>query len=72
MKELQCDYLVVGGGATGLSFADELIHNSTEFTVVIVDRYQLGLPFIDLLWIHMVMEIDPQGSGPVLICVTHL
>ena len=27
-KELECDYLVVGSGVTGMAFADELIHGN--------------------------------------------
>jgi len=38
MKNLCCDYLVVGAGATGLSFVDEIINNSEDYTVVMVDR----------------------------------
>ena len=38
MATLSCDYLVVGGGAMGLAFVDELIHGSKELTVVMVDR----------------------------------
>ena len=39
MKNICCDYLVVGGGATGFAFVDELIHNSENLTVVMVDRF---------------------------------
>eukprot|EP00951_Prasinocladus_malaysianus_P050071 scaffold676735_cov39-Prasinocladus_malaysianus.AAC.1 len=35
---LQCDYLVIGAGATAMSFIDELIHNSKDLSVVVVDR----------------------------------
>ena len=38
MATLACDYLVVGGGASGLAFVDELIHRSKDLTVVLVDR----------------------------------
>ena len=38
MTPLTCDYLVVGGGATGMAFVDELIHHSRDLTVVMVDR----------------------------------
>ena len=37
-KLLECDYLVVGGGATGLAFVDELIHGSSDIKVVLVDK----------------------------------
>ena len=38
MTSLTCDYLVVGGGAAGMAFVDELIHQSKDITVVMVDR----------------------------------
>ena len=38
MATLSCDYLVVGGGASGLAFVDELIQRSKDLTVVLVDR----------------------------------
>ena len=38
MTSLTCDYLVVGGGASGMAFVDELIHHSKHLTVVMVDR----------------------------------
>lgn len=37
MRTLETDYLVVGGGATGLAFADALVA-STEAEVIVVDR----------------------------------
>ena len=40
MTSLTCDYLVVGGGAAGMAFVDELIHHSKDLTVVMVDRCQ--------------------------------
>ena len=33
MPSLSCDYLVVGAGATAMSFVDELVHASKEITV---------------------------------------
>ena len=37
--ELDCDYLVVGCGATGMAFVDELIHLSKgEMKVIMVDK----------------------------------
>ena len=39
MATLACDYLVVGGGASGLAFVDELIQRSKDLTVVLVDRW---------------------------------
>ena len=38
MKTLECDYLVIGSGATGMAFVDELIHKSHEIKVIIVDK----------------------------------
>ena len=38
LKQLECDYLVVGGGATGLAFIDELIHGNRNVRVVLVDK----------------------------------
>jgi hypothetical protein len=35
---LEADYLVVGAGAMGLAFADEIIHGSRDARVVLVDR----------------------------------
>jgi hypothetical protein len=35
---LETDYLVIGAGAMGLAFADEIIHGSRDATVVLVDR----------------------------------
>ena len=35
---LEADYLIVGGGATGMAFADILLSES-EATMLIVDRY---------------------------------
>ena len=38
IKKLKCDYLVIGSGATGMAFVDELIHNSRNIKVVVVDK----------------------------------
>jgi len=35
---LEADYLVVGGGATGMAFADEILHRSKTARVVVVER----------------------------------
>jgi hypothetical protein len=37
-REIETDYLVVGAGAMGLAFADEIIHESRDARVVVVDR----------------------------------
>ena len=38
MREIETDYVVVGAGAMGLAFADEIIHGSKDRRVVLVDR----------------------------------
>ena len=38
MKTLECDYLVIGSGATGMAFVDEIIHKSQDIKVILVDR----------------------------------
>ena len=38
MSCLTCDYLVIGAGASAMAFVDELIHNSKELTVVMMDK----------------------------------
>lgn len=38
MKILQCDYLVIGSGATGMAFVDEIIHKSNNINIVLVDK----------------------------------
>ena len=35
---LEADYLVVGAGAMGMAFADEILHTSKTARVVVVDR----------------------------------
>jgi len=37
-EELQCDYLVVGAGTTGMSFVDTILTENPKATVVIVDK----------------------------------
>ncbi len=40
---METDYLVIGGGAMGAAFTDELIRHNKKATVIIVDRnYRLG------------------------------
>ena len=36
--QLEADYLVVGAGAAGMAFVDQLIHNSKTACVILVDR----------------------------------
>ena len=38
MSCLTCDYLVIGAGASAMAFVDELIHNSKEITVAMMDK----------------------------------
>ena len=38
IKQLKCDYLIIGGGATGISFVDELLHASHDTTAILVDK----------------------------------
>lgn len=35
---LECDYLVIGTGASGMAFADSIVHESTDRTVIMVDK----------------------------------
>ena len=43
MPSLSCDYLVVGAGATAMSFVDELVHASKEITVSFMLKYHVFL-----------------------------
>lgn len=38
LHELETDYLIVGAGAVGMAFADEIVRRSPKLTVVLVDR----------------------------------
>ena len=38
VHNLECDYLIIGAGATGLAFIDELIHGSRDIKAVLVDK----------------------------------
>ena len=35
---LSCDYLVIGAGAMGLAFTDQLLSSSTSISVILVDK----------------------------------
>ena len=37
-RTLECDYLVIGAGATGMAFVDEMIHGSSSIKIVLVDK----------------------------------
>ena len=39
MNNLKCDYLVIGAGATGMAFVDEIIHGSRDIKVVLIDKH---------------------------------
>jgi L-2-hydroxyglutarate oxidase LhgO len=38
---LECDYLVIGAGAMGLAFVDELLNQNSNLSVIIVDKAYL-------------------------------
>ena len=40
MLPTEVDYLIVGAGARGMAFADEIVHHDPKATVVVVDRRQ--------------------------------
>ena len=53
--QLTADYLVVGAGAMGMAFVDELLSGNATATVVLVDRYagpgghwRRSYPFVSL------------------------
>ena len=37
-EKLECDYLVIGSGATGIAFVDQLIHENLEYKVILIDK----------------------------------
>mmetsp|Transcript_3599 Transcript_3599/g.7866 ORF Transcript_3599/g.7866 Transcript_3599/m.7866 type:complete len:509 (-) Transcript_3599:60-1586(-) len=39
MANDECDYLVIGGGATGMAFSDTLLGNSRGLRVIVVDKH---------------------------------
>ena len=43
MAKLNCDYLVIGAGAVGMSFVDTLLDES-DATFVIADNHHLPVP----------------------------
>ena len=55
---LSCDYLVVGAGAMGLAFADEL--RGSGRSVIIVDRREVLLPALKK---EEKKELHPSRSG---------
>ena len=38
-EQLEADYLVVGSGAMGMAFTDELLTQNSQATVILVDRH---------------------------------
>ena len=47
MESLTADYLIVGAGASGMAFLDELVHNSDQTVVVVDRRAQPGGHWVD-------------------------
>ena len=47
MREIETDYLVVGAGATGMAFADELIASSDADVVLVDRRHRVGGHWLD-------------------------
>lgn len=47
MESLKADYLIVGAGASGMAFLDELVHNSDQTVVVVDRRAQPGGHWVD-------------------------
>lgn len=39
METLECDYLVIGAGAMGMAFADELLTRTSGYTILMVDKH---------------------------------
>ena len=37
-EKLECDYLVIGSGATGIAFVDQLIHENLDYKVILIDK----------------------------------
>ena len=35
---MECDYLVIGSGVTGMAFVDEIIHGNSSISVILVDK----------------------------------
>ena len=69
---LETDYLVVGAGAMGLAFADEIIHGSKDARVLLVDRrakagghWNDAYPFVTLHQPALYYGVNSQklGSG---------
>ena len=61
MTYLTCDYLVVGGGAAGMAFVDELIHHSKDLTVVMVDRCLLNKKYTYSRYLPFHRRAKPGG-----------
>ena len=36
---LEADYLIIGAGASGMAFADELMHNTSDITFIMIDKH---------------------------------
>ena len=55
MQTLETDYVIVGSGAVGMAFADELLLQSEDINIVIIDRFakpgghwNVAYPFVTL------------------------
>lgn len=38
-EQLECDYLIIGAGAMGMAFLDELLYSTTDTTFIICDKF---------------------------------
>ena len=39
LRCMECDYLIVGGGAMGMAFADIILSKTSDKTIIMVDRH---------------------------------
>ena len=39
LRRMECDYLIVGGGAMGMAFADIILSKTSDKTIIMVDRH---------------------------------
>jgi len=72
MKQLSADYLVVGSGAMGLAFVDEILCADSKATVMLVDRYGSPGGHWNVAYPHVALHqpaafygvnSEPLGSG---------
>ena len=71
-ETLETDYLVIGAGATGMAFADEIIRSNRKLRVVLVDRlakpgghWNHAYPFVTLHQPALYYGVNslPLGQG---------